>query len=67
MMRRPAKVNASGKIRGHYDFTPRTYRLLRQIAEADHRSQVDELSFLIEERASTLNISGEFGEEVGQV
>lgn len=65
-MRRPAKVNASGRVRVHHDLLPRTYRLLRQIAEADHRSQVDELSFLIEERARALNISWEFSEEVGQ-
>lgn len=64
-MRRPARVNASGKIRGHYDWDPETYRLLRAISEADQRSQLGELTHLIKERARDLDISGEFGEQVG--
>ena len=65
-MRRPATVNHNGKIRGHYDWDPKTYKLLRLIAESDQRSQLGELTHLIQERARALDITGEVGEKIGE-
>lgn len=62
-MRRPAKVSASGRVRTHFDLKPDVYEALKEIAQADRRSMLDELSYLVMERKRLLDVGGEVGEE----
>lgn len=56
------KVHPNGRVRGHYQFRPDVHELLQAISERDCRPMVDELTWLIQRRATELDIPGKVGE-----
>lgn len=64
-MKRP-KVHRGGKIRSHFEFKQEVYEALRRISEADGRTMLGELTFLVNERARALNVGGQIGKKGGE-
>lgn len=60
----PKKVHWNGRVRSYFEFRPDIYSKLRQIADMEHRSMVEELSWLVLERARFLNVAGKVGKKL---
>lgn len=61
------KKDKDGNYRFTFGFTPEVTKLLYEIADADRRSNVGELSYLVVERARALglDVPGHVGKEGG--